>query len=57
MTEMSFVLTTHFPLREFFSPDFQDGKALPDGPIVISPDGVFPSLFREGNWDPLALFS
>ncbi|XP_044511479.1 phosphatidate phosphatase PAH2 [Mangifera indica] len=25
----------------------QDGKALPDGPVVISPDGVFPSLYRE----------
>ncbi|KAG6596434.1 Phosphatidate phosphatase PAH1, partial [Cucurbita argyrosperma subsp. sororia] len=25
----------------------QDGKALPNGPIVISPDGLFPSLFRE----------
>lgn len=57
MTEMSFVLTTHLPPLRIFSPDFQDGKALPDGPIVISPDGVFPSLFREGNWDPLALFS
>lgn len=27
----------------------QDGKALPDGPVVISPDGVFPSLYREGE--------
>ncbi|KAE9447862.1 hypothetical protein C3L33_20244, partial [Rhododendron williamsianum] len=26
----------------------QDGKALPSGPVVISPDGLFPSLFREG---------
>ncbi|KAF5747055.1 phosphatidate phosphatase PAH2-like isoform X1 [Tripterygium wilfordii] len=25
----------------------QNGKALPDGPVVISPDGLFPSLFRE----------
>ncbi|XP_030537888.2 phosphatidate phosphatase PAH2-like isoform X2 [Rhodamnia argentea] len=25
----------------------QDGKTLPDGPVVISPDGLFPSLFRE----------
>ncbi|RDY06184.1 Phosphatidate phosphatase PAH1, partial [Mucuna pruriens] len=25
----------------------QDGKTLPNGPIVISPDGLFPSLFRE----------
>lgn len=29
--------------------NLQDGKALPDGPVVISPDGLFPSLFREGN--------
>ncbi|PRQ32627.1 putative phosphatidate phosphatase [Rosa chinensis] len=27
----------------------QDGKALPDGPVVISPDELFPSLFREGK--------
>jgi len=27
----------------------QDGKALPNGPVVISPDGLFPSLYREGN--------
>lgn len=26
----------------------QDGEALPDGPVVISPDGLFPSLYREG---------
>ncbi|GMI80050.1 PHOSPHATIDIC ACID PHOSPHOHYDROLASE 1 [Hibiscus trionum] len=25
----------------------QDGKALPAGPVVISPDGLFPSLYRE----------
>ncbi|KZV50241.1 hypothetical protein F511_03195 [Dorcoceras hygrometricum] len=25
----------------------QDGKSLPNGPVVISPDGLFPSLFRE----------
>lgn len=28
---------------------WQDGKALPNGPVVISPDGLFPSLFREGE--------
>ena len=22
---------------------------MPDGPVVISPDGLFPSLFREGS--------
>ncbi|THG18621.1 hypothetical protein TEA_020017 [Camellia sinensis var. sinensis] len=26
---------------------YMDGKALPEGPVVISPDGLFPSLFRE----------
>lgn len=25
----------------------QDGKGLPNGPVVISPDGLFPSLYRE----------
>lgn len=25
----------------------QDGKTLPNGPVVISPDGLFPSLYRE----------
>ncbi|XP_031271435.1 phosphatidate phosphatase PAH2 isoform X2 [Pistacia vera] len=33
--------------RQFLFNLKQDGKALPDGPVVISPDGVFPSLFRE----------
>jgi hypothetical protein len=27
----------------------QDGKTLPNGPVVISPDGLFPSLYREGK--------
>eukprot|EP00850_Spirogloea_muscicola_P000040 SM000001S04442 [mRNA] locus=s1:230478:237387:+ [translate_table: standard] len=25
----------------------QDGMGLPEGPVVISPDGLFPSLYRE----------
>ncbi|KAG8376474.1 hypothetical protein BUALT_Bualt09G0067300 [Buddleja alternifolia] len=25
----------------------QDGKSIPSGPVVISPDGLFPSLYRE----------
>uniref|UniRef100_A0A1J3HTI4 phosphatidate phosphatase n=1 Tax=Noccaea caerulescens TaxID=107243 RepID=A0A1J3HTI4_NOCCA len=25
----------------------QDGKAMPSGPVVISPDGLFPALYRE----------
>ncbi|GMI89715.1 PHOSPHATIDIC ACID PHOSPHOHYDROLASE 2, phosphatidic acid phosphohydrolase 2 [Hibiscus trionum] len=33
--------------RQFLANLKQDGKALPDGPIVISPDGLFPSLYRE----------
>ncbi|KAE8729186.1 Phosphatidate phosphatase PAH2 [Hibiscus syriacus] len=33
--------------RQFLVNLKQDGKALPDGPIVISPDGLFPSLYRE----------
>lgn len=37
--------------------DAQDGKALPDGPVVISPDGLFPSLYREGENCPFKCFS
>ncbi|XP_050213034.1 phosphatidate phosphatase PAH2-like isoform X2 [Mercurialis annua] len=33
--------------RQFLVNLKQNGKALPDGPVVISPDGLFPSLFRE----------
>ncbi|MCL7035821.1 hypothetical protein MKW94_005088 [Papaver nudicaule] len=33
--------------RQFLINLKQDGKALPDGPVVISPDGLFPSLYRE----------
>ncbi|XP_056177138.1 phosphatidate phosphatase PAH2-like isoform X2 [Syzygium oleosum] len=33
--------------RRFLFNIKQDGKTLPDGPVVISPDGLFPSLFRE----------
>ncbi|KAJ3669163.1 hypothetical protein LUZ60_011113 [Juncus effusus] len=33
--------------RSFLNNLKQDGKALPNGPVVISPDGLFPSLYRE----------
>ncbi|KAL1330187.1 hypothetical protein HN51_047335 [Arachis hypogaea] len=33
--------------RNFLLNIKQDGKTLPNGPVVISPDGLFPSLFRE----------
>ncbi|KAL9330581.1 hypothetical protein ACSQ67_000191 [Phaseolus vulgaris] len=33
--------------RQFLYNLKQDGKVLPDGPVVISPDGLFPSLYRE----------
>ncbi|XP_020231799.1 phosphatidate phosphatase PAH2 [Cajanus cajan] len=33
--------------RQFLCNLKQDGKVLPDGPVVISPDGLFPSLYRE----------
>ncbi|KAL3617928.1 hypothetical protein CASFOL_038249 [Castilleja foliolosa] len=36
-----------FITRQFLFNIKQDGKALPEGPVVISPDGLFPSLFRE----------
>ncbi|GJY28971.1 phosphatidate phosphatase PAH2-like protein [Tanacetum coccineum] len=35
--------------RQFLINLKQDGKTLPEGPVVISPDGLFPSLFREGK--------
>ncbi|RXH72758.1 hypothetical protein DVH24_012442 [Malus domestica] len=37
---------SHVGVTHLFSA-IKDGKALPDGPVVISPDGLFPSLFRE----------
>jgi phosphatidate phosphatase LPIN len=33
--------------RQFLFNVKQDGETLPDGPVVISPDGLFPSLYRE----------
>lgn len=33
--------------RQFLMNLKQDGKVLPEGPVVISPDGLFPSLYRE----------
>ncbi|XP_047971030.1 phosphatidate phosphatase PAH1-like isoform X1 [Salvia hispanica] len=33
--------------KSFLSNLKQDGKSLPTGPVVISPDGLFPSLYRE----------
>ncbi|KAJ0244257.1 Phosphatidate phosphatase PAH1 [Hirschfeldia incana] len=33
--------------RSFLNNLKQDGKALPNGPVVISPDGLFPALYRE----------
>ncbi|KAL5982448.1 Phosphatidate phosphatase pah2 [Asimina triloba] len=33
--------------RQFLFNLKQDGKALPGGPVIISPDGLFPSLYRE----------
>lgn len=41
--------------RAFLSSIKQDGKSLPDGPIVISPDGMIPSLYREGKGTALGL--
>ncbi|GAB4852128.1 hypothetical protein Ancab_016318 [Ancistrocladus abbreviatus] len=36
-----------YTTRQFLFNLKQDGKALPEGPVVISPDGLFPSLYRE----------
>ncbi|CAM6072091.1 unnamed protein product [Sphagnum tenellum] len=33
--------------RQFLFSVKQDGETLPNGPVVISPDGLFPSLYRE----------
>ncbi len=33
--------------RDFLHKLNQDGKTLPQGPVVISPDGLLPSLYRE----------
>ncbi|XP_019174469.1 PREDICTED: phosphatidate phosphatase PAH2-like isoform X2 [Ipomoea nil] len=33
--------------RQFLINLMQDGKGLPEGPVIISPDGLFPSLYRE----------
>ena len=27
----------------------KDGATLPEGPVFISPDGLLPSLYREGD--------
>ncbi|XP_029126826.1 phosphatidate phosphatase PAH1 isoform X2 [Cajanus cajan] len=35
--------------RNFLLNLIQDGKTLPHGPVVISPNGLFPSLYREGE--------
>lgn len=40
-------ISQSFHTRQFLCNIRQDGKALPEGPVVISPDGLFPSLFRE----------
>ncbi|PKA63272.1 phosphatidate phosphatase LPIN [Apostasia shenzhenica] len=37
---------TQYGVARLFSA-IKDGKALPTGPVVISPDGLFPSLYRE----------
>ncbi|KAL0409840.1 UNVERIFIED_CONTAM: Phosphatidate phosphatase PAH1 [Sesamum latifolium] len=34
-------------LSDIWDCRIMDGKSLPDGPVVISPDGLFPSLYRE----------
>ncbi|XP_022962065.1 phosphatidate phosphatase PAH2-like isoform X1 [Cucurbita moschata] len=36
-----------YQTRQFLFNLKQGGKALPEGPVVISPDGLFPSLYRE----------
>lgn len=33
--------------RDYLHTLKQDGFLLPQGPVIISPDGLFPSLYRE----------
>ena len=33
--------------RDYLHTLNQDGETLPSGPVIISPDGLFPSLYRE----------
>lgn len=33
--------------RDYLHTLNQDGETLPAGPVIISPDGLFPSLYRE----------
>lgn len=33
--------------RDYLHSLKQDGSLLPQGPVIISPDGLFPSLYRE----------
>ena len=33
--------------RDYLHTLKQDGSLLPQGPVIISPDGLFPSLYRE----------
>ncbi|XP_002990937.2 phosphatidate phosphatase PAH2 [Selaginella moellendorffii] len=40
-------ITQSSSTRKFLTDLEQNGVKLPDGPIVISPDGIFPSLYRE----------
>ncbi|XP_052201369.1 phosphatidate phosphatase PAH2-like isoform X2 [Diospyros lotus] len=40
-------ISQSYHTRQFLFNLKQDGKALPEGPVLISPDGLFPSLFRE----------
>lgn len=40
-------ITQAYLTRTFLFTLKQDGSCLPEGPVVISPDGLFPSLYRE----------
>ena len=36
--------------RDYLHSLVQNGERLPVGPVIISPDGLFPSLFRFCPW-------
>jgi phosphatidate phosphatase PAH1 len=48
--------------RDYLHTLNQGGETLPPGPVIISPDGLFPSLYRElvscflpNSWNFIAL--
>ena len=45
-----FIYEDQIYMRIALSFFLKDGEALPEGPVFISPDGLLPSLYREGKF-------